>query len=560
MSIQLAEQLKREWTEKYVVVQNGIPELRRFDGLVGQVKTVNMNCRLLIEFDTPADISWYDIAPQYVKAVDKETAAQTKQGKAETAGDTSAKKSAATDSKAAAKPTAAPGGGSPLDKIRQQAAGGSGKAVADGGSPLDKIRKQAASSPSTESATSGSPLDQIRAQASSGPQASSNTSDVKADADSTSGQDSKSVPANTKATGGSPLDQIRAQSRKPAASETADESTTAVTPQEPAIANKDRSATTSTNASAEDGSDSENTGFPPAPAAPLDVDQTTSAGLMDSSTVASAIEQETDKPTSSASDLAEVTASNTDTSSPKPASSDQAGGNSSTPFDQIRQQSESDDGRPGNTGEPTETPIFDQVRRQAMADGAQEAATYSGGSDEAANETASNTPLKVNSLLSSTGSTQQELFDSSSSESGEETGSGDSGSETEKVSMDASPTSPAAAGGAPESDREIVGDEDPVNAKFRGKKLPKKDDLKIVEGIGPKIEQLFRDDGIQTWAQLSTAESSRLKKILEDAGPRFRMHNPETWPEQARMADNGEWKKLEEYQDLLDGGRPPEKS
>lgn len=80
MSIQRAEQLKRELTDKFVVVTEGVPELRRFSGLTGQVKTVNMSCRALVQFDGPADIGWYDIDPTYLKLVNapapKKSAAQ----------------------------------------------------------------------------------------------------------------------------------------------------------------------------------------------------------------------------------------------------------------------------------------------------------------------------------------------------------------------------------------------------------------------------------------------------------------------------------------------------
>jgi len=83
----------------------------------------------------------------------------------------------------------------------------------------------------------------------------------------------------------------------------------------------------------------------------------------------------------------------------------------------------------------------------------------------------------------------------------------------------------------------------------------KKDDLKIVEGIGPKIEELLHNAGIKTWKELSDSETARLQDILARAGDRFRMHNPETWAEQAELADAGKWQELEEYQDFLNGGR-----
>ncbi|MFN8345148.1 MAG: hypothetical protein U0X91_09095 [Spirosomataceae bacterium] len=81
------------------------------------------------------------------------------------------------------------------------------------------------------------------------------------------------------------------------------------------------------------------------------------------------------------------------------------------------------------------------------------------------------------------------------------------------------------------------------------------DDLKIVEGIGPKIEELLNHEGIQTFAQLAATSSERIKEILNAAGPRFQMHDPATWPEQSAMARDGKWDELKVWQDELNKGR-----
>ncbi len=66
------EKIKQEYTDKYVVVDGQRPELARFQDLVGQVKTVNMNGRALVEFlDYHLNIGWYDIDLDYLKVVDK---------------------------------------------------------------------------------------------------------------------------------------------------------------------------------------------------------------------------------------------------------------------------------------------------------------------------------------------------------------------------------------------------------------------------------------------------------------------------------------------------------
>ncbi|MCB0704978.1 MAG: 50S ribosomal protein L27 [Saprospiraceae bacterium] len=87
-----------------------------------------------------------------------------------------------------------------------------------------------------------------------------------------------------------------------------------------------------------------------------------------------------------------------------------------------------------------------------------------------------------------------------------------------------------------------------------GKKI-NQDDLKVIEGIGPKIEGLLNDAGIATWADLADADQEKVQQVLDDAGPRYRMHNPATWAKQAALARDEKWAELEKYQDELDGGR-----
>ena len=84
-----------------------------------------------------------------------------------------------------------------------------------------------------------------------------------------------------------------------------------------------------------------------------------------------------------------------------------------------------------------------------------------------------------------------------------------------------------------------------------------KDDLKKIEGVGPKIEGLLNDGGIHTFAQLANSDLSRLQEILDAAGSRYKMHDPGTWAKQAEFAAAGNWDKLQEYQDYLQGGKDP---
>jgi len=85
--------------------------------------------------------------------------------------------------------------------------------------------------------------------------------------------------------------------------------------------------------------------------------------------------------------------------------------------------------------------------------------------------------------------------------------------------------------------------------KTTAKKRP--DNLKRIEGIGVKIEQLLKADGIDTFVKLSRSSVTRLRGILDKAGPRFRMHKPTTW---GAIAAKGDWAALKVLQDELKGG------
>ncbi|PHN04032.1 hypothetical protein CRP01_24395 [Flavilitoribacter nigricans DSM 23189 = NBRC 102662] len=85
--------------------------------------------------------------------------------------------------------------------------------------------------------------------------------------------------------------------------------------------------------------------------------------------------------------------------------------------------------------------------------------------------------------------------------------------------------------------------------------LPNAEDLKVIEGIGPKIEQLLKEAGINTWHDLAETDLERLQSILAAAGERYRIHDPSTWSQQALLAANGKWDDLQTMQDELKGGR-----
>lgn len=93
----------------------------------------------------------------------------------------------------------------------------------------------------------------------------------------------------------------------------------------------------------------------------------------------------------------------------------------------------------------------------------------------------------------------------------------------------------------------IVFDASAAKAAF-GKNI-KQDDLKIVEGIGPKIEGMFKDHGIKTWKALSEASLAECQKILDTGGTRYKIHDPASWPMQSKMCYEGKWEELAKWQE-----------
>lgn len=91
------------------------------------------------------------------------------------------------------------------------------------------------------------------------------------------------------------------------------------------------------------------------------------------------------------------------------------------------------------------------------------------------------------------------------------------------------------------------------------KELPsttaKPTDLTAIEGIGPKIQELLNKAGIASLEQLADASPADLKTILTDAGTRYQMHDPSTWPAQAKLAAAGKMEELAALKAELKGGK-----
>ena len=83
----------------------------------------------------------------------------------------------------------------------------------------------------------------------------------------------------------------------------------------------------------------------------------------------------------------------------------------------------------------------------------------------------------------------------------------------------------------------------------------KADDLKIIEGIGPKIAEVLNAAGINSFAELAATPAEKIKEMLDASEGSFNAADTTTWPEQAQLAADGKMDELKELQDRLMGGR-----
>ncbi|PQV51673.1 LSU ribosomal protein L21P [Jejuia pallidilutea] len=84
------------------------------------------------------------------------------------------------------------------------------------------------------------------------------------------------------------------------------------------------------------------------------------------------------------------------------------------------------------------------------------------------------------------------------------------------------------------------------------KATDKADDLKKIEGIGPKIASTLVEAGIATFAELAKTDADKISEIIADVRGN---HVTDTWPAQAKLAAEGKWDELKKWQDELDGGK-----
>lgn len=91
--------------------------------------------------------------------------------------------------------------------------------------------------------------------------------------------------------------------------------------------------------------------------------------------------------------------------------------------------------------------------------------------------------------------------------------------------------------------------------KATAKKNVEKSDLKVIEGVGPKLESILNEGGIFTYEQMAKTDPKVVKAILEAAGPRYKMHVPDTWAKQAKLAAAGKTEELKALQAELKAGK-----
>ncbi len=82
----------------------------------------------------------------------------------------------------------------------------------------------------------------------------------------------------------------------------------------------------------------------------------------------------------------------------------------------------------------------------------------------------------------------------------------------------------------------------------------KADDLKKIEGAGPKAAEALVSAGFETFAKIAKATPEELSTVLSEASSRLAHIVTDTWPKQAKLAADGKWDELKELQDNLDGG------
>ena len=108
---------------------------------------------------------------------------------------------------------------------------------------------------------------------------------------------------------------------------------------------------------------------------------------------------------------------------------------------------------------------------------------------------------------------------------------------------------------APKTESKEASKAVPVAAEVKATKGAKGDDLKIIEGIGPKAAEALVAAGIDTFAKLAATSAAAVKEIMEASTSKLSHLDPTTWAQQSRLAAHGKMDELKKLQDELNGGK-----
>jgi large subunit ribosomal protein L21 len=81
-----------------------------------------------------------------------------------------------------------------------------------------------------------------------------------------------------------------------------------------------------------------------------------------------------------------------------------------------------------------------------------------------------------------------------------------------------------------------------------------RDDIELIEGIGPKIAKVLADNGITSFAKLADTQPEAITAMLKASGGRFSLASTDTWPRQAALLRDGKMAEFKQLTDELVGG------
>lgn len=91
--------------------------------------------------------------------------------------------------------------------------------------------------------------------------------------------------------------------------------------------------------------------------------------------------------------------------------------------------------------------------------------------------------------------------------------------------------------------------EEPKEEQKKAASTGKDDNLKLIDGIGPKIAEILSEAGLGTYSAIADSSPEKIAEVLSEAGNRYKSHDPTLWPEQAKIAATGDLDKLKEWQE-----------